>query len=511
MSNTSAQHVADTLQDILSFAGNTGNVNLYMSHGGTNFGLWAGANAISLGEVTKFAAETGINVGSRGVASPLEPSSKTAGLASPYTAPASLPHLWRLQQALQLLQSSPVKPGLRFGDAYQPHITSYDYDCPVGEAGTSGQQGIGGESKFEAVRNVIAAHLVSNGLHPKLAEPPASPAIRSFGDILLTQSAQLMTNLDALTSTDCHPGGEYYQSAQQGLSPQSAGVMTGKFSRTLDGVATSEYPLSMEDYGFCFGLVLYSTQLSPEQLSQGGGLKLMAHDTAWVFLDGQLLGSVYRMAPHAIKLPSTTSKAASGQLQVLVEPMGRNNFGFQLDDYRDRKGLVSNVTLDGQVLTKWSVQNLCLDSRFISKVAWSSAHASAGQQSGDQVSWGSAVPMLYKAYFTSPIQLTQDSRQKQAGVKSGVQEQPYPADTFLHLVDWNKGLVWVNGHLLGRYWSSQGPQMSLYVPGVWLRADAPNEVVVLELKGKSRRGGLVIPTADEPDFYGPRWGPDPLY
>jgi hypothetical protein len=32
---------------------------------------------------------------------------------------------------------------------YQPHITSYDYDCPVGEAGGYGQPGIGGTNKFE--------------------------------------------------------------------------------------------------------------------------------------------------------------------------------------------------------------------------------------------------------------------------------------------------------------------------------------------------------------------------
>lgn len=35
------------------------------------------------------------------------------------------------------------------GSIYQPHITSYDYDCPISEAGGIGQPGIGGDNKFK--------------------------------------------------------------------------------------------------------------------------------------------------------------------------------------------------------------------------------------------------------------------------------------------------------------------------------------------------------------------------
>lgn len=35
------------------------------------------------------------------------------------------------------------------GESYQPHITSYDYDCMVSEAGQYGQPGIGGPNKYE--------------------------------------------------------------------------------------------------------------------------------------------------------------------------------------------------------------------------------------------------------------------------------------------------------------------------------------------------------------------------
>ena len=74
--------------------------------------------------------------------------------------------------------------------------------------------------------------------------------------------------------------------------------------------------------------------------------------------------------------------------------------------------------------------------------------------------------------------------------------------------------MWVNGHHLGRYWSDQGPQESLYVPGVWLvRGD--NEVVLLELDGELPEdagggGGLTVRCVASPDFSGPPGGPAPF-
>ena len=55
----------------------------------------------------------------------------------------------------------------------------------------------------------------------------------------------------------------------------------------------------------------------------------------------------------------------------------------------------------------------------------------------------------------------------------------YPADTFLDLSGWGKGLVWVNGFNLGWYWPLLGPQMTMYVPGPLLKVSG-NEVVLLE-------------------------------
>jgi beta-galactosidase len=52
-------------------------------------------------------------------------------------------------------------------------------------------------------------------------------------------------------------------------------------------------------------------------------------------------------------------------------------------------------------------------------------------------------------------------------------------DTYLDMREWNKGYLWINGRLLGRYWHI-GPQQRLFCPGCWLR-EGENEVLVLDL------------------------------
>ena len=56
-----------------------------------------------------------------------------------------------------------------------------------------------------------------------------------------------------------------------------------------------------------------------------------------------------------------------------------------------------------------------------------------------------------------------------------------PADTFLDMSKYEKGMVWVNGHNLGRYWSI-GPQLRLYCPAPYLKTgDNVLDIVDLEL------------------------------
>uniref|UniRef100_A0A8B9U169 Beta-galactosidase n=1 Tax=Anas zonorhyncha TaxID=75864 RepID=A0A8B9U169_9AVES len=67
-----------------------------------------------------------------------------------------------------------------------------------------------------------------------------------------------------------------------------------------------------------------------------------------------------------------------------------------------------------------------------------------------------------------------------------------PQDTFLKLQGWEKGVVFVNGHNLGRYWKI-GPQETLYLPGPWLQK-GNNEIVIFE----ERTAGRIIQSVDIP-------------
>jgi beta-galactosidase GanA len=47
------------------------------------------------------------------------------------------------------------------------------------------------------------------------------------------------------------------------------------------------------------------------------------------------------------------------------------------------------------------------------------------------------------------------------------------------LSSFTKGIIWVNGHNLGRYWNI-GPQKRLFCPSNWLRA-GQNEIMIFDL------------------------------
>ena len=97
-------------------------------------------------------------------------------------------------------------------------------------------------------------------------------------------------------------------------------------------------PLSMEKLGLDYGFVLYRTSIV-----QGGTLRLATvHDRAYVFLDQAFLGLIERA-----NCSVTVEVPGSGVLDILVESMGRLNYGAQMTD---RKGILGDVTLNGGVL-----------------------------------------------------------------------------------------------------------------------------------------------------------------
>ena len=122
---------------------------------------------------------------------------------------------------------------------------------------------------------------------------------------------------------------------------------------------------------------------------------------------------------------------------------------------------MGNVTVGGQVLAGWETFSLPFDS------APASSTAAPYTTSGD-------LPVVYSGSFY--VNSTSSN-----STSSPTVEETMALDTFLAIPTGTKGVVWVNGFNLGRYWIV-GPQQSLYLPGTVLKRGAMNEVVVLELE-----------------------------
>ena len=215
----------------------------------------------------------------------------------------------------------------------------------------------------------------------------------------------------------------------------------------------------MEQFDQGWGSILYRTTLKEDI---AGTLHLdEMHDWAQVFADGRLLGRLdRRQGEFTLLLKSPLKKGT--RLDILVEAMGRVNFDKSI---HDRKGITEKVEVitDGKAteLKDWSVYNLPPFYEFVSDKNYQKGQAVDG-------------PAYYRATFRLD--------------KTG--------DTFLDMQTWGKGMVWVNGHAMGRFWEI-GPQQTLYMPGCWLR-EGENEIIVLDLKGpaETKVTGLEKPILD---------------
>jgi beta-galactosidase len=302
---------------------------------------------------------------------------------------------------------------------YQPDITSYDYAAPISEQGVA-------TVKFHALRRVIASYLPPE---PPLAEiPPPMPTLSRTGPDALRPSrwASLWNALpESLT-----------------LEPDNV-------------------PRSFEHYGLSYGFALYRTRLPGYE---GGVLSIDAiHDYATVFVDGRYVGALSRAPVHdaraqalalvqggTLSLPAAAASSNNGVLlEILVEGMGRVNYGPEL---ADRKGIIGEVTLrdragQQRILTGWDIVLLPMDDSYITGLSNTPSVQQHAQRPGQ--------------FFRATLDLDTT------------------ADTYLDMQHWTKGLVWVNGHALGRYWRI-GPQQRLFCPAPWLKPGA-NTVTIFDL------------------------------
>ena len=355
--------------------------SLYMTHGGTSFGHWAGANS----------------------------------------------------------------PG------FAPDVTSYDYDAPINEYGLA-------TPKFWELRTMMQKY--SDKKLP--AVPKAPNPIITVPKFELTEFAPIYNGFDW----------EYAVEHRDLVFGYGA-------------------PRTFEELDMGWGCVLYSTRLPQIDDVKVEGvystsaytctLNLDAHDFAQVFIDGKYIGKIDRVKNEkSLTLPAIKQ---GQELQILVEGMGRINFGRAIKDF---KGLVSAPTITATLHSHlggvdktevtftpdhWECMPIPDNYEVAVKALQDQKEKPVTRESISVIrigrtmryAWESEDLCFGRGYYRGYFILS----------KVG--------DTFLNFETWGKGQVWVNGHAMGRIWSI-GPQQTLYIPGCWLKK-GKNEIIVLDVVG----------------------------
>jgi len=312
---------------------------------------------------------------------------------------------------------------------FKPDTSSYDYDAPISEAGWP-------TDKFFKTRELFAKHLLPGETIP---EPPATNSVITIAPVEVTEYAPVFDNLPKAVRDD--------------------------------------QPRTMEKYDQGHGCILYRTTIpaGPAATLEAASV----HDFGFLFLNGERVGVMDRRnGSFKVQLPE---RKKSATLDILVEAVGRVNFGTEV---HDRKGIHAPVKLEGKDLTGWKVFNLPLDDKMLGKLKFrSSEHESAPslhRESQSRLTSAATVQGFNKpAFWRATVNIEK------------------PGDTFLDLRSWGKGVVWVNGHCLGRFWNI-GPTQTAYVPGCWLQA-GKNEIVIFDLLGPEKPviAGLEKPVLNE--------------
>ncbi|XP_064573938.1 beta-galactosidase-1-like protein isoform X2 [Zonotrichia leucophrys gambelii] len=215
------------------------------------------------------------------------------------------------------------------------------------------------------------------------------------------------------------------------------------------GPIQSQFPLTFEALKQVHGFVVYHTQL-PWDVPDPATLGAPPHsicDRGYVMLQKEYQGTLERDGQTTLHVTGR----AGDSLDILMENMGRISFGANTSDF---KGLLGNLSLNSRPLSNWLIYPLAIDTAV--QQGW--PHTALPKSS----SGGRVGPAFYTGTFETP------------GIAW---------DTFVKFPGWSKGLLWINGFNLGRFWSCRGPQQTLFVPGSVLHAGRPNNITVLELEG----------------------------
>lgn len=276
-------------------------------------------------------------------------------------------------------------------NSYQADPTSYDYDAPLTEAGDM-------TWKYQRIKEVIKKYMPV-----KDYSDVKNTTKKSYGKVKFTEGVSLFDALPIITQRE----------------------------------VKSQYTVSFEDLDVDYGFILYEIELK-----KGGWLN-MEHvfDRAQVYLNHSYVSTIYRSGG--------TNLEGKGLLNILVENMGRINYGADLDQ---KKGIVDGATVDNYWVYNWYQYGFNLtnvnDIQFTSELP-------------------TKVPSFYKGYFN-------------------VDEV---ADTYLNPTGFQKGIVFINGNNIGRYWL-KGPQLTLYVPQYFLHK-GQNEIIIFETESQADSVGTM--------------------
>ena len=350
--------------------------SLYMTHGGTSFGHWAGANS----------------------------------------------------------------PG------FQPDVTSYDYDAPINEYGHT-------TPKYFELREMMAKH--NDG--KKLPAVPKAP--------------MPLISVPTFKFTEYKP------------------LVYGYTKKTVE-----QAPKTFEEYDMGWGTMVYVVSLPAND--KPSTLTGEFHDFAQVYLENKYIGKIDRVKNEkSLDLPAMPN---GGKLTIVVEGMGRINFGRAIKDY---KGIVGNVTITSQS----PYGEITLKPTAWAQLAIPDDYQNAVKAlSGKSMADAELEEVVAKAHSDAVIKIDPWGERK-AGYYRGFFNINKVGDTFINMEAFGKGQVYVNGHALGRFWQI-GPQQTLYLPGCWLKK-GKNEVIVLDVVGPKGEAGKVgtdvMPTAfcqDHPEL-----------
>ncbi|XP_020904046.1 beta-galactosidase-1-like protein 3 isoform X2 [Exaiptasia diaphana] len=311
-----------------------------------------------------------------------------------------------------------------------PAVTSFDFDAPLNEAGDVTR-------KYKDLRKVLRAHAPEHSFPKKLPDIPPNVSRKVYEPIKMDRHMPLT---------------KMYKNNQAII---------------IKEVVPMEKLRINNNGGQSYGYVVYRTwlphgakELHIEKFRDWAqimvGSKLLATLDSTDFDYGNM--DVSKMLNTYIELKyEHENKDEQLYLDILVENLGR---GYENVINHTHKGIIGEVNIDGQSPASWTVYPFSFHKNFISSMFNQEAWDSASDEKHTSV---------FPGFFKGTLTITSK-----------------PHDTFLDMTGWGKGVVFVNDHVLGRYWKI-GPQQTLYIPSVWLQRDE-NTVVIFEFEKRSPDG-----------------------